>query len=104
MSGAAERARDATAMRAEPDVTEVPQAPAGIRRCGARTRAGRSCRKPAVTGKRRCRYHGGAPGIGARRGNKNALKHGYYTREAIADRRRLRRLMRALARSLEGVG
>jgi uncharacterized protein YjcR len=27
--------------------------------------------------------HGGAPGSGAPRGNKNALKHGVYTREAI---------------------
>jgi hypothetical protein len=26
--------------------------------------------------------HGGAPGSGAPRGNKNALKHGRYTREA----------------------
>jgi glucans biosynthesis protein len=27
--------------------------------------------------------HGGAAGSGAPRGNKNALKHGRYTREAI---------------------
>jgi len=31
---------------------------------------------------------------GAPRGNKNALKHGLYTREAIAERQRLRELMR----------
>jgi hypothetical protein len=30
--------------------------------------------------------HGGAPGSGAPRGNKNALKLGLYTREAIAER------------------
>jgi hypothetical protein len=28
-------------------------------RCGARTRAAGSCRAPAVTGKERCRMHGG---------------------------------------------
>ena len=32
--------------------------------------------------------HGGAPGSGAPRGNKNALKNGFYTREAIAERRK----------------
>ena len=45
-------------------------------RCGARTRSEKPCRSPAVRGKRRCRMHGGAPGSGAPRGNKNALKHG----------------------------
>lgn len=63
-------------------------------RCGARTRAGTPCMSPAVTGKKRCRMHGGAPGSGAPRGNKNALKHGRYTRKAIATRRQTRRLMR----------
>ena len=38
--------------------------------------------------------HGGAPGSGAPRGNKNALKHGLYTRETIEERRQLRALMR----------
>ena len=37
--------------------------------------------------------HGGAMGSGAPRGNKNALKIGFYTREAIAERKRLRNLM-----------
>src|SRR3984893_1843399 len=37
--------------------------------------------------------HGGAMGSGAPRGNKNALKFGFYTREAIAERKRLRSLM-----------
>ncbi len=37
--------------------------------------------------------HGGAPGSGAPRGNQNALKHGHYTKEAIADRRRIRDLL-----------
>jgi len=38
--------------------------------------------------------HGGARGSGAPHGNKNALKHGLYTREAIAQRRQLRELIR----------
>ena len=62
-------------------------------RCGAKTRSGKPCMSPAV-GKKRCRMHGGAPGSGAPRGNKNALKHGLYTREAIEERRQLRTLMR----------
>jgi hypothetical protein len=38
--------------------------------------------------------HGGAPGSDAPRGNKNAIKHGLYKREAIAQRRRLAQLMK----------
>ena len=38
--------------------------------------------------------HGGALGPGAPRGNKNALKHGRYTREAIAERAPIRELVR----------
>ena len=49
---------------------------------------------PAVSGKSRCRMHGGAPGSGAPRGNKNALKHGRHAREALAERRRVRDLIR----------
>ena len=52
-------------------------------RCGAKTRSGEPCRNPAVAGKARCRMHGGAAGSGAPLGNRNALKHGAFTREAI---------------------
>jgi hypothetical protein len=62
-------------------------------RCGAKTRVGGSCRSPSVHGKKRCRMHGGAPGSGAPRGNWNALKHGRYTREAFARRKRVRDLV-----------
>jgi hypothetical protein len=61
--------------------------------CGAKTRAGGSCRSPAVRGKRRCRMHGGAPGSGASRGNQNARKHGLFTGDAIAERRRIQALL-----------
>jgi uncharacterized protein YjcR len=38
--------------------------------------------------------HGGAAGSGAPRANKNAFKHGRYTREAIEERQQLRALLR----------
>jgi hypothetical protein len=38
--------------------------------------------------------HGGAAGSGAPIGNKNALRHGHYTAEAIARRRGLAELIR----------
>jgi len=38
--------------------------------------------------------HGGAPGSGAPRGNKNVLKHGLFTREAIEEHRQLQDLLR----------
>jgi uncharacterized protein YjcR len=39
--------------------------------------------------------HGGAAGSGAPKGNINALKHGHYAREAIAERQSLQSLLRA---------
>jgi len=39
--------------------------------------------------------HGGANGIGGPRGNRNALKHGRYTVEAVARRREVAALIRA---------
>ena len=63
-------------------------------RCGALTRSGKPCQSPAVRGKRRCRMHGCASGSGAPIGNKNALRHGHYTAEAIARRRELSELIR----------
>ena len=62
-------------------------------RCGVRTRDGDPCRAPAVRGTTRCRMHGGAPGSGAPRANRNARKHGRFTGEAIAERRRIRALL-----------
>lgn len=50
-------------------------------RCNAKTRRGTFCQAPAAHGKGRCRMHGGAKGSGAPRGNKNALKHGFYSKE-----------------------
>ena len=70
-------------------MSAAPDTLATVGRCGARTRAGR-----------RCRLHGGAPGSGAQPGNANAHKHGFYTKEAIAERRQLRALIRAMEASL----
>jgi hypothetical protein len=53
------------------------------------------CQSPAVTGRARCRLHGGTDGIGGQPGNRNALKHGRYTAEAIAQRRKVVALLRA---------
>ena len=76
-------------------------------RCGARTRSGRPCQSPAVTGRRRCRMHGGAPGSGGPKGSRNGnYKRGLYTAEAIASRRWLRqqiRQVRALTKTLRNV-
>jgi glucans biosynthesis protein len=69
-------------------------------RCGARTRSGEPCRSPAVTGKQRCRMHGGAEGSGAPPGNRNALKHGVYSREAIAERRAFSEMLREMNKTL----
>lgn len=64
-------------------------------RCGAKTRAGTPCKSPAVSGKKRCRMHGGAKGSGAPIGNQNALKHGMYTQEAKELNRYIKELTEA---------
>jgi hypothetical protein len=67
------------------------------RRCVARTRPGSPCQSPAMENGR-CRMHGGTS-PGAPKGNKNALKHGRYTADAIARRRSISGLIR-IARQL----
>jgi hypothetical protein len=64
--------------------------------------AGRLAKSPAMPNGR-CRMHGGT-NPGAPKGNKHAFKHGRYTAEAIASRREvaeLLRAMRSLARDTE---
>ena len=72
-------------------------------RCGAKTRTGRACRAPAVRGKTRCRMHGGAPGSGPPSGNRNARKHGLFTRDAIAERRQIQALLGEARKLLEEI-
>jgi len=73
------------------------------RRCGAKTRSGGACRAPAVSGKRRCRMHGDAPGSGAPKANRSARKHGRFTRDAIAERRQIQALLGDARRLLEAM-
>jgi hypothetical protein len=68
-------------------------------RCGARTRGGSRCQSPAMPNGR-CRMHGGTS-PGAPKGNKNALKHGRYTAEAIARRREIGALVQSIRRLAE---
>ena len=65
-------------------------------RCLARTRRGTPCQSPAVTGKTRCRMHGGAAGSGAPKGERNGnWRHGRFTCEAIAECQAARDLLRS---------
>ena len=66
-------------------------------RCGALTRAGTACQRPAIRGRKRCRLHCGlSPGApcGPKNGN---FRNGNWTAEAIEERRWLRSLMKAFA-------
>jgi hypothetical protein len=70
--------------------------------CGARSRDGRPCAAPALsTG--RCRIHGGLS-PGAPRGNRNAVKHGRTTAEALARRREIAALIRSMRSLARAVG
>jgi hypothetical protein len=65
--------------------------------CGARTRSGAPCKSAPVTGRRRCRMHGGADGSGAPKGARNGnYKHGRYTKEVAATRSWLREAIHTL--------
>lgn len=50
----------------------------------------------------RCRMHGGAA-RGAPKGNRNALKHGRYTADSLAERRVLAALLRQMKALAEEV-
>ena len=65
-------------------------------RCGAKTRAGTPCQKPALIGKTRCQFHGGRGGgpSGKRNGN---YKTGAFTKEAIQEKRDAVARIRVLA-------
>ena len=62
-------------------------------KCFARTRRGTLCQTPRVNGKKRCRMHGGTSD-GAPKGNKNAFKHGRYSKVIIENRKRTMQLKR----------
>jgi hypothetical protein len=58
---------------------------------------------PAVSGKKRCRMHGGAPGSGAPKQNQNALKHGLFTQQAIEEREHVQALLRQSRKLLQDI-
>jgi hypothetical protein len=67
-------------------------------KCGARTRTGSPCQRPAIRGRTRCRLHGGLS-PGAPRGSKNGnFKNGNWTAEAIEERKWLRSLVKSFAK------
>ena len=68
-------------------------------RCGAKTRGGMPCQRPALRYRKRCRLHGGLS-PGAPRGPKNGnFKTGDWTAEAIEERKWLRSLLQSFAKS-----
>ena len=62
-------------------------------RCGAKTRSGSPCKRPANKQKGRCRLHGGAS-TGPKTNEGKAIiarsntKHGRYTKAKLAERKR----------------
>ena len=70
-------------------------------RCRARTRPGTPCRSPAMANGR-CRMHGGTS-PGAPIGNANARTHGRYSAQAIAERRKVAALIRAMRGLVEEI-
>ena len=74
------------------------------RRCLARTRRGTPCQGPVVRERKRCRMHGGADGSGAPHGPRNGnYRTGFWTKEAIAERRFARELLREAQATLNQV-
>ena len=72
-------------------------------RCGARLRSGGRCRLPPAAGKRRCFQHGGARGIGAPKGSRRNWRDGFYTRDALAERRRINEFIRECLKTLKEI-
>ena len=67
------------------------------RRCGAKTRRGGACQKPALKNNPRCQIHGGKGGAPSGPANGN-FKTGNYTKERLATRRKLLAELRELER------
>ncbi len=74
---------------------------ATVKLCGARARQNnhQPCRQPAMRDKARCRLHGGkCTGAKTKEGKirsaKANLKHGFYTKEALAERELMREMLK----------
>jgi uncharacterized protein YjcR len=48
--------------------------------CAGHRRGGEPCKNPVERGKNTCWMHGGAPGSGGQIGNRNPMRHGFYTK------------------------
>jgi hypothetical protein len=77
-------------------------------RCGANTRAGTECQRPAITGKARCQLHGGrstGPRTEAGRARIAAaqLKHGRLTKERRAEAKRRAQVGREIRAELKDI-
>ena len=82
------------------DLSNVP-------RCGAKTRKGTPCKAPAMKNGR-CRMHGGkstGPRTpeGLERIKMARWKHGYYSKEAIKERKLMRQFMKDCKDFLEEI-
>jgi len=66
------------------------------RRCGAKTRGGTSCQKPALKDNARCQLHGGRGGAPSGPANGN-YRHGRMTKERLARRKEEAAELRHLA-------
>lgn len=70
-----------------------------VRKCGAQAkRTGQPCRAPAMANGR-CRLHGGkcrgpVTPEGLERSRKANWKHGFYSKESIAEKRRVKNLLK----------
>ena len=69
-------------------------------RCGAKTRSGKPCQRIGNKRNGRCKLHGG--NAGAPSGERNgAWRHGNTTKEAKAQRREIRGLLREAAKLVQ---
>ena len=71
-----------------------------IKRCGAKTRPGHPCGHYAMSNGR-CRYHGGKS-TGANKPYRS-LKHGFYTKDAIAERKTINKLLMLSKKVIENM-
>jgi hypothetical protein len=74
-------------------MTERKSPFATMERCGAKTRSGKPCQRIGNKRNGRCKLHGGR--AGAPSGERNgAWRHGGRTKEAIAQQKAIRALLR----------
>jgi hypothetical protein len=78
----------------QPDAKQIAHAPQPEMRSTDEIEREKPCQSPAMKNGR-CRMHGGKS-RGAPKGNRNSLKHGRYTAEAISGRQQITQLLRSM--------